>query len=323
MYDKSVADLSLHGVFPAIVTPFRQSAASDEPAEYEERIDCGVWQALIDSLIEAGVQGIFAAGSQGEFFALDMQERQVALRFCRQAVAHRTLLCGNVGCVTTRDTVKLAQAAEAIGVDLISVVTPYYIQPTQDELVEHYVEVCRSVRLPVMAYNFPLHGGVELAPASLGRIAARCENLAGIKDSSGRLPQALAYRDCADRPLAVFVGYDNLMSAAIEQGCAGVVTNSANLAPRLYVDLYRALRKGRRDEAARLQELATELGAINGLHTFPGPMKEAMNMAGIPVGACRKPLGPMEQNAREKLAAVVAKLKAAGYLARTATAVSS
>jgi 4-hydroxy-tetrahydrodipicolinate synthase len=292
-----VANPAFHGVVPALVTPF----------QHDERIDCNAWQTIIDTLIAAGVDGLFAAGSQGEAYALSLEERIVALRFCKQAVADRVTLYGNVGCPTTRDTVNLAQQAEAIGIDAIVVVTPYYIQPSPRELEDHFIEVCRAVHSPVLAYNFPHHGGVELATASLARIAAQCENLAGVKDSSGLLGQALAYKNAAPR-LAVFVGADNLVLSALEQGCAGTVNASANVAPKLYVDLYRAFREGRRDEAARLQELASELGATVGLHTFPSMMKEALNTVGLRAGPCRRPVGPVPPEAREKLARVLARL---------------
>src|SRR5882757_7272294 len=149
---------------------------------------------MIDLLIAAGVHGLFVAGAQGEFYALDMEERTVAMRFCKQAIAGRVPIYANVGCITTRDTVALALQAQALDVDAIVVVTPYYVMPTQQELVEHYVEVCRAVRLPVMAYNFPPHGGVEIAAETIASIASQCPNLVGLKDSSGRLEQAVAYR---------------------------------------------------------------------------------------------------------------------------------
>ena len=298
-----------HGVVPALVTPFRD----------DERIDCGAWHLIIDTLIAAGVDGLFAVGSQGEAYALDPEERLVALRFCKQAVADRVTLYGNVGCATTAATVQLAIQAEALGVDALVVVTPYYVQLTQEELEEHFVEVCRTVQAPVLAYNFPSHGGVALHAATLGRIAARCENLAGVKDSSGSLEQALAYTNASPgRPLAVLVSADNLVLAALERGCAGTVNASANVAPKLYVDLYRAFRDGRLDEAVRLQALANELGATVGLHTFPSMMKEAMKIAGLPAGPCRKPVGPVPPEARATLVRVLERLGNENFLVNPA-----
>jgi 4-hydroxy-tetrahydrodipicolinate synthase len=280
-YHKAVANPAFHGVVPALVTPFQD----------DERIDYTAWQTIIDTLIGAGIDGLFAAGSQGEAYALSLEERTVALRFCQQAV------------------------------DAIVVVTPYYVHPSPHELEDHFIEVCRAVRSPVLAYNFPHHGGVQLAAASLARIAAQCDNLAGVKDSSGSLAQAVAYKNAApERPLAVFVGADNLVLSALEQGCAGTVNASANVAPKLYVDLYRAFREGRQDEAARLHSLAAELGDTVMLHTFPSMMKEALNIVGLPAGPCRRPVGPVPPAAREKLIRVLARLGQENFLAGSSTA---
>jgi len=288
-----------------MITPFRD----------DERIDFSAWQRLIDSLVAAGVDGLFCGGSSGEFFALDAEERQVTLRFCRQAANGHVPVYGNVGCITTRDTVALARVAEAAGVDVLVVVTPYYLKASQDELAEHYIEVCRAVRAPVLAYNFPPHGGTELAPATLGRIAERCENLVGIKDSSGRLDLGVAYRDCAaGRRLLVLVGPENLIVDALDNGLTGTVTALANIAPRLFVDLYRALREGRRDDAGRLQALVTGMCGWVLAHTFPSMLKEAMNMIGRPMGACRKPIGAVPPQARERLGAGIEQLRAEGYI---------
>ena len=116
-YHGTVTNRPLHGVVPALVTPFKEN----------ERIDYGAWQVMIDMLIAAGVHGLFVAGSQGEFYALDMEERTVAMRFCKQAIAGRVPVYANVGCITTRDTVALALQAQALDVDAIVVVTPYYM----------------------------------------------------------------------------------------------------------------------------------------------------------------------------------------------------
>jgi 4-hydroxy-tetrahydrodipicolinate synthase len=200
-------------------------------------------------------------------------------------------------------------------VDVVVAVTPYYLKPTPEELVEHYVEVCRAVHLPMMAYNFPWHGGVELLPETLAQVAARCENLVGIKDSSGKLETAVSFRNCVPgRELAVFVGGDHLITSALQRGCAGALTGCVNVAPRLFVELYRAFVDGRISEAERLQSFASELGEAHGLHTFPSVMKEAMRMAGMPAGVCRRPVGPVPEWARQRLSRIVGRLTDEGFL---------
>ena len=295
----------LHGIVPALLTPFQR----------DERIDYNVWQVLIDTLVRAGVDGMFVGGSSGEFYALDLEERTVSLRFCRQAIGQRVRMYANVGCITTRDTIALAQQAEGIGVDAVAVVAPYYLKPSQQELAQHYIDVCRSVHIPVLAYNFPQHGGVEIAPATLAAIASQCENLVGIKDSSGRMDLTMAYRESfRDREPAVFVGPEDLLLPALERRLSGCITACANIAPKLFVDLYRAHRDRRADEAREMHELVCQLSSTNAWHTFPSVMKLAMEMIGMPIGSCRRPIGEPPPGVREKLKSVLEKLREAGYL---------
>ena len=278
-YDEGVS--RYHGVVPALVTPFRA----------DERIDYGAWQALIDTHVAAGVDGLFAGGSSGEAYALDSEERAVMLRFCRQAAAGRATLYGNVGTITTRETIQLAQAAQADGVDVLVVVTPYYLHPTQAELEEHYVEICRSVRAPVLAYNFPHHGGVQLLPETLGRIGERCENLVGIKDSSGNLEQTVAYRTCVPgRELAVFVGNEPLILEGLRRGCVGCVAAFANVSPRLFTDFYRAFRGGK--ERGRRAAAGTGDGARG--HGEPAYVSERDQRGDAAGGTARGPLPPAD-----------------------------
>lgn len=303
----NVTAATVQGIVPAVVTPFRG----------DERIDFDAWQAILDMLIVSGVDGLFVAGGQGEFYSLDEEEHMVALRFCRQYVAGRVPVYGNVGSITTRRTVRLAVQAESEGLDFLVVITPYYLKPSAGELVDHYMEVCRAVRIPVLAYNIPERTGVDLTPPVVARIAAACENFVGLKDSSGRLdrlPEMLAI--AAERPFAVMMGRDHMILPALKLGCAGAVTACANVAPRLFVELYRAFREGRLEDAARLQALVDPLRQAFALHTFPSVVKEAMAMAGVPAGPCRKPVGAMPAEARESLAAVLDRLKQEGYLAR-------
>jgi 4-hydroxy-tetrahydrodipicolinate synthase len=292
------------GIVTALVTPFRE----------DERIDFNAWQRIIDVQMESGVDGLLAAGGQGEFYSLDEEERTVALRFCRQAVGGRAALYGNVGAVSTRETVRLAQRGEAEGIDYAVVITPYYLRPSQDELVQHYCDVCRAVRIPVLAYNIPERTGVELTVETLRRIAHLCENFAGLKDSTGKLDQIPELAAIGrDRPFSVFVGRDHLILEALERGATGAVTACANVAPRAFVDLYSAFSEGRLDDAARLQELVKPLREAFTLHTFPSVMKAAMDMIGLPAGPCRRPVGSMPPEARARLIPILEELHLAGY----------
>jgi len=292
---------TLHGIVPAVITPFRQ----------DELIDYRAWQNLIDMLIANGVHGLFIIGGQGEFFSLSEEERVVATRFCVQTVAKRVPVYANVGAVTTRETVRLAEQAALEGVDYVVAVTPYYVRPTQAELVEHYVALCDAVDLPVLAYNIPERTGNQLALDTLRRIRERCDNFIGLKDSSGQLDQIPALVAAG---LAVFIGRDHMILEGLKRGCAGAVTACANVAPRAFVDLYEAHSAGDLGKAARLQALVEPLRQAFSLATFPSVVKEAMNMTGVRAGRCRRPVGAMPEEARAQLAEILEKLKREGYL---------
>jgi len=292
---------TLHGIVPAIITPFRE----------DELIDYQAWQELIDTLVAAGVHGLFIIGGQGEFFSLTEEERVVGTRFCVQTVARRVPIYANVGAVTTRETIRLAEQAETEGVDYIVVITPYYLRPSPAELVEHYAAVCAAVDLPVLAYNIPERTGVELSADTLRRIRQRCDNFVGLKDSSGKLE---LIPELVQAGLAVFIGRDHMILEGLKRGCVGAVTACANVAPRAFVDLYCAFQAGDLEQAARLQSLVEPLRQAFSLATFPSVVKEAMNMIGVTAGRCRRPVGPMPEEARSQLAAVLAKLEEGGYL---------
>jgi 4-hydroxy-tetrahydrodipicolinate synthase len=292
---------SLGGIVPAVVTPFRE----------DESIDYSAWQKLIEYLLSCGVHGLFIIGGQGEFFSLTEEEKTVAIRFCVQTVAGKRPIYANVGSITTRETVRLAQKAEDEGVDYIVVITPYYLRPSPDELVEHYIEVCRSVHKPVLAYNIPERTGVELTPDTLRRVAEAQDNFIGLKDSSGNL-QLIPEWTAAG--LSVFIGRDHLILDALKLGAVGAVTACANVAAKAFVDLYNAFRGGDLEQAARLQALVEPLRRAFNLATFPSVVKEAMNMAGMPVGRCRRPVGPMPLEARAKLGEVLETLRQQHYL---------
>jgi 4-hydroxy-tetrahydrodipicolinate synthase len=292
---------TLHGIVPAIITPFRQ----------DELIDYQAWQELIDTLIASGVHGLFIIGGQGEFFTLTEEERVVATRFCVQTVSRRVPIYANVGAVTTRETIRLAEQAETEGVDFIVVITPYYLRPSPAELVEHYAAVCEAVDRPVLAYNIPERTGVELGLDTLLRIRERCDNFVGLKDSSGKLE---LIPDLVKAGLAVFIGRDHMILEGLKRGCVGAVTACANVTPRAFVDLYSAYQAGDLEKAARLQSLVEPLRQAFSLATFPSVVKEAMNMIGVTAGRCRRPVGPMPEEARSQLAAVLAKLEEGQYL---------
>ena len=290
----------VHGVVPAMATPFTADHRLDEARVGE----------LIDSYIRAGVHGISVAGSQGEFFALERDEHIRLLELSMRAIDGRVPLYAGTGGATTRDAIALTQAAEALGADLALVITPYFVQPTQDELVAHYTAVARATKLPVMLYNNPPRTSVNVLPATLARCMQAADNIVGMKDSGGDLTQSIEYLLTAPRPALLFSGRDTIALSMMFHGAQGTISPAANVFPELMVRMYDALRAGRHDEALRVSNIFAPLRAAWAWGSFPVVIKEAMTLAGRSAGPTRPPVAALPEKVRADLRAVVERIGA-------------
>ncbi len=283
-----------HGVVPAMATPFADDGTLDEP-----RVE-----SLIEWYLAAGVHGISVAGSQGEFFSMNDQERQRLIEISVRVVNGRVPLYAGTGGVTTRDSIAATKVAETLGADLALVITPYFAQPSQDELVEHFDAIARATRLPVMLYNNPPRTSVNVLPSTLARCMASA-NVVGIKDSSGDLTQAVEYLLGAPRPALLFSGRDTVSLAMMMHGAQGTISPAANVFPQLVVKMYDALRAGQLAQALAISNVLAPLRAAWALGSFPVVIKEAMSLVGHSAGPARRPILPLSDSKRETLRAVV------------------
>jgi 2-dehydro-3-deoxy-D-pentonate aldolase len=161
------------GLMPALVTPF------DEDGE----LDLRAAGAVVERHIEAGVDGISALGSTGEFSHLTGSERRRFAETVVEMVGGRVPLIVGVGTTGTREAVDLGRHVEEIGANGILSVSPYYWKVGEEALFKHFVTVAESVEIPTLVYNFPMLTGIDLSPALVSRLAAECSNVVGIKDT--------------------------------------------------------------------------------------------------------------------------------------------
>jgi 4-hydroxy-tetrahydrodipicolinate synthase len=279
------------------------------PFTPDYKLDEARIRVLIEDYLACGVHGISVAGSQGEFFSLDYDEHVRLLEVATQTIAGRVPLYAGTGAVTTRGAIRLSKAAEAMGADLALVITPYFAQPSQDELVEHYTAVAKAVKLPVMLYNNPPRTSVNVLPATLARCMA-VPNIVGIKDSAGDLTQSVEYLLSAPRPSLLFSGRDTVALAMMLHGGQGTISPAANVFPKAMVRLYDAMRAGNIDEARRLSNVFAPLRAAWAWGSFPVVIKEAMALAGRSAGPTRPPIGALSAARRADLQAVVTRIAA-------------
>lgn len=302
MVDQRLAlRLALKGIVAAMVTPFHDDESVDEDA----------LRAVTRYLIEQGIHGLFPGGSQGEFFSMNLDERRRVLEVTLDEAQGKAFVVAHVGAITTREAVALARHAQSAGADAAAAMTPFFLNPSQDELYRHFADLASSVDMPILAYNNPGRTGVELPPATAARIARDVPNFVGIKDSSGDLTQLAEYIRLCPETFRAFIGRDSLIFGALMYGAAGAVAATANVVPALAVAIYDAVMAGEFDRARELQRRLAPVRTAFGLGTFPVVIKEAMGMIGLPVGPARAPVGPMSAEARARLREA---LQAAGVL---------
>ena len=279
------------GIIPAMVTPF---TADDKINEQSLR-------QLTTYLIEGGVHGLFAVGSQGEFWALDADEKRQVFEIVIDETRGRVPVYAGTGAVTTRETIRLTQIAEEVGVDAVSVLTPFFLSLNQDELVDFYTEVAEATSLPVILYNNPGRTGINISVETVVRLARDVDNIIGIKDSSGDLQLSAEYIRCTGDDFYVLMGRDTLIYGGLLYGAAGSIAASANVKPSVLVEIYDAFMEGDLERSLEAQRALAPLRIAFGLGTFPNVVKEAVNMIGIDVGRCRGPVGLLAPDKRRQL----------------------
>jgi 4-hydroxy-tetrahydrodipicolinate synthase len=271
----------IRGIIPAVITPFTS----------DERVDEQAFRKVVTALIDQGVHGLFPVGTGGEFAALTFEEKTRLMAVAVKVAAGRVFVMPNAGAITTAESVALARHAESVGCDAVSVVTPFFLKPSQDELFEHYRAICAAVKIPVLAYNIPERtAGVALSVATVAELAHQLPNFAGIKDSTGDLSNSADFVRACPPGFRVFMGRDTLIYGGLHYGLVGAVAATANVAPALAVGIYTAWQAG---DYARARALQAQLAPVRKLFTVgshPGGLKEAMVQLGtLECGRCRRP----------------------------------
>jgi 4-hydroxy-tetrahydrodipicolinate synthase len=288
----------IRGIIVPVVTPFHPDESLNEPA----------LRQIVNYLLAHGVHGLFPCGSQSEFFALTTEEKKRVMDLVIEETRGRAFVMPNTGAVTTRESVELSRYAQAAGADAISVITPYFIKPSVEELRQHFLRIAEAVSLPILAYNNPDRTGVPIPPALMATLAREAPHIVGIKDSSGDLTNTLAYIEQCPPGFRTFMGRDTLIYAALCCGCHGAVAATANVAPELVVGIYEAFRAGDHALALERQRRLAPLRHAFSLGSFPVVVKEALNLLGLPAGPARAPIASLGGAAREKLVAILREL---------------
>ncbi len=284
------------GIIPAMVTPIDEAGRINESA----------LRKLTNHLIDGGSHGLFPVGSQGEFFSLTFEQKKETIRIVVDETRGRIPVYAGTGAVTTREAIETTKMAQDWGVSAVSVITPYFLVPSQKELIAHYTAIAKACPdLPILLYSNPDRTQVPFPISTVLELAA-VDNIVGIKDSSGDMTTTGEYiRLTRGMNFHVLMGRDTLIYAALCYGATGSICATANVDPRVPVEIYEAFIAGDHKRALDAQFRLAPLRVAFGLGTFPVVVKEALSMIGIDAGPAIRPVGPMTPENREKLRKVI------------------
>lgn len=294
------------GLIPALVTPFDERG----------KVDLTAAEIVVAHVISAGVDGIAALGSTGEFSHMDARERMNLAEALTEMIAGRTPLIVGVGSSGTRESIALAEHAQRTGASAVIAVSPFYWKVGEEALFRHFMAIAEVISIPVILYNFPALTGVDLPPTLIRRLAESHPNIAGLKDSVTEHSHTLAVlREVKPaRPdFSVLVGSENDILPSMLAGGDGAVCGLANVTPELFVRLVRAVQN---NDLSRAAELHRRILILMELYDLSDPglaaLKEAMKMLGVPIHpAVRGPALPVPPGSRSTIARV---LERAGLL---------
>ncbi|MBI0103266.1 4-hydroxy-tetrahydrodipicolinate synthase [Gilliamella sp. W8145] len=273
----------LNGIITAMVTPFESSG----------NIDIKTTEILIEKLIANGVQGIFVLGTNGEFHVL---ENDMKIKFAKKVVeivAKRVPVYAGAGGNSTDEVIKLGKHMIAVGVDALSVITPYFVLLKENELYNHYKMIAENLAIPIVLYNIPKNTGINLSFELVSKLS-KISNIIGIKDSSGDINNIAGYIDNTSRDeFSVLSGSDSLILKALKIGATGAISATSNLLTTNNVEIYKQFIAGNLDKAEQWQQSLEEFRRILKYASIPSVLKQSLSLSGIEVGVPRLPVLPV------------------------------
>ncbi len=283
--------MEVKGIITAMLTPL------DENQEINSRST----KQLVNKLINSGVSGIFILGTNGEFHLLTNDEKLAFAKIVIDEVNKRVPVYVGTGGNSTREVIELSKKMEALGADALSVITPYFLVPSQSEVIQHYKTIAESVKTPIVLYNIPKNTGINLDPETVKELA-KIKNIIAIKDSSGNLENIAEYIQITkDEDFSVLSGSDSLILRALKIGATGAIAATSNLITELDVSIYKKFLKGDIAGAEKAQQEIEILRTVLKLGTVPSILKKAVQMSGIPVGPARLPVAQPKQEVVKKI----------------------
>lgn len=280
------------GSAPAVITPFTDNG-----------IDFAAFEKILDLHVRES-DAVVVCGTTGEPSTMTESEKKSVIEFAVKHVKGKKPLIIGTGGNCTAQVVADSKAAEKAGADALLIVTPYYNKCTQNGLAAHYLQVADSVGLPIIVYNVPGRTGLNMTAQTLAKIAEH-KNIAAMKEASGNMEQVIEIASLCGDKIDLYSGDDALVLPILSAGGKGVISVTANIAPRAFSELVHSYLAGNTAKARELQLklyplLKTMFSEVN-----PIPVKYAASLLGLGNGKPRMPLTELEAANKEKVTAAM------------------
>jgi 4-hydroxy-tetrahydrodipicolinate synthase len=272
------------GSLVAIVTPMRADGA----------IDLAAWSRLVDFHVQHRTAGIVVGGTTGESATLtDAELKDLTERACAQ-VARRIPIIAGAGTSSTASTIERVRSLSQLPVDALLVVTPAYNRPTQEGLYRHFAAVAEATHTPIIPYNVPSRTAVDMLPETVARLS-QLRGIVAVKEAVARIERIRELKGACRQGFDVLSGDDATAGEAVLAGATGVISVTANVAPREMCDLMAVAARGQREETTRLDAPLRSLHDALFVEANPIPVKWALARMGLIERGIRLPLTELSE----------------------------
>ena len=276
----------------ALITPFK-----------DNELDIDAYIKLIHYHLENGTNGLVPAGTTGESPTLNHEEHQKVIEICIEEAKGKIPIIAGTGSNSTEEAVSLTRHAEKAGADGALVVTPYYNKPTQEGLYQHYKSINDNTSLPIIIYNIPSRCVIDMSVDTMSRLF-ELKNIAGVKDATGDLNRLDQTIKKLGAEFIQLTGEDGLALKFNKRGGVGIISVTANVAPKLCSDMQK-FSKSKSDneikEAERIDQLLQPLHKSLFIESNPAPAKYAAKLLGLCSDEIRLPLVKIKKETQEKV----------------------
>lgn len=275
-----MVQIPFKGVFPALVTPFRDGV-----------VDEAAFVALVERQIAGGVHGLVPVGTTGETATLSHDEHRRVVELCVKTARGRVPVIAGAGSNATAEAIELVRHAKTVGADAALCVSPYYNRPSQEGIYQHYRAINDAVQLPVLVYNVPGRTASDVSNETLARLSA-LPNIIGVKDATGDMTRVSFQRLMCGEDWVMLSGDDPTALGYMAHGGHGCISVTGNVAPDGCASFYNAALAGDWETARYWQDRLVKLHKALFLDASPAPTKFALAHLGLCAEDCRLPITP-------------------------------